>query len=87
MNVTVQMTPDENSIEVVYFRIGDEEVARTVEIAEDACYVDEAEDGQIIGIEIFDMSIFRQHIEDIAARYAGLGLESRLNRTLDLVPV
>lgn len=52
MTFSVEVDRTTKRILAVYFQLGEGDVARTVEIEEDACYADEDINGQLLGVEI-----------------------------------
>lgn len=52
MTLSVEVDRTTKRILAVYFQLAEGQVARTVEIEEDACYADEDSGGQLMGVEI-----------------------------------
>jgi len=87
MNVRFELDKEDNQILALYAHIRDGLVYRTVEIEEGACYADEDEHGNLLGVEMLAPGNVQIHINQIATRYPkDEGLRESLTAALEKVP-
>lgn len=66
----IERHPDTNQVIAVYLRLREGEVARTIELCEDGCYVDEDASGHALGVEMLAPGgKLILHFKDIEGRY------------------
>ena len=87
MNIRTEIDRDDNQILAVYVHIREGLVSRTVEIAEGACYADEDEHGNLLGIEMLAPGNLHVHVNAIATHYPKeQDLRDSLTAALEKVP-
>ncbi len=69
MKITFTIDPSDRQVMVVYFGIAEGKVARTVEIADGECYIDEDEKGNPIGIEMLRPGRLEILVSQVAQKY------------------
>jgi len=69
MKITFTIDPSDRQVMVVYFGIAEGKVARTVEIADGECYIDEDEKGNPIGIEMLRPGHLEILVNQVAKKY------------------
>lgn len=69
ISVKVDRDPETNETLAVYLRFKQGQVAKTVELCEDECYVDEDANGQLLGIEILGSGKLKLTFRGIRNRY------------------
>jgi len=89
MSLNVSVERDEDQILAIYIRVREGKVARTVEIAEGACYADEDIDGNLLGVEMVAPGQVRINVKAVSERYGSKypAVEELLNSALDTVNV
>lgn len=87
MNIRFEMDNDDKQILALYAQIRDGVVFRTVEIAEGACYADEDEQGNLLGVEMLAPGNVQIHVNKVADHYPqDKGLRESLAAALEKVP-
>ena len=74
MTITIQSDPENGAPLAVYFRVRKGSVSRTVEVAKDACYVDEDSGGNLLGIEMTAPGELLVYVKRVARKYSERGL-------------
>ena len=88
MSTSITIERDDAQVLAIYIQIFDGDVARTVEIEEGACYVDEDAQGQIVGVELLAPGSAANNLRAVQDRYREqVGIDRLLARALDTVNV
>jgi uncharacterized protein YuzE len=74
MVITIQSDPENGAPLAVYLKVRKGTVSRTVEVAENACYVDEDSKGNLLGIEMTAPGELLLYVKKVARKYGERGL-------------
>lgn len=81
MSITITVERDEEQILAIYVQFTDKDVAKTVEIADGACYADEDSEGHLVGVELLVPAAVASNLKGIPERYVD---QPEIKRMLEL---
>lgn len=87
MSYNVSVERDNEQILAIYIRIRDGHSAKTVEIAEGACYADEDEEGNLLGVEMLAPGEVKINMAAVKEHYTHPAVREVLDRALDTVRI